>query len=450
MGHETCQTCHSNIYDDYIDSGHPYKLNKVEGGTPPAYPFSEVPSPPDGYTWDDITYVIGGYGWKARFLDQNGYIITGDAVQYNLANQEWSGYHADEAVGTKPYNCGTCHTTGWQTTEQNGGVKQDGLEGMAGTFAAPGVTCEQCHGPGSDHVAGPSSDNIVKDNSKELCGTCHFRDSEHRIAASGGLIKHHEQFDELTNSPHRFMDCVTCHDPHKSAKYDQGGVKDQPTCTTCHTDVEVKQESMAGHDCQTCHMPLSSKSAIVTVDFGSEDDTGHLGDIHSHTFRLNTDRDAEMFTEDGTLVNLDADGHAIVKVEFACGNCHNGTVASDQSVDWMYDNALVVHAGGPTAVEEVASASQPQAFALYNYPNPFNPVTHIRYDLPEAGFARLAVYDVRGALVRTLAEEQHEAGRYMATWDARTDRGETVASGVYFYHLQLGDYTTTGQMTLVR
>ena len=69
VGHDACQPCHSAIYDDYIQSGHPYKLNKVEGGTPPTYPFSEVPSPPDGYTWDDVTYVIGGYGWKARFLD---------------------------------------------------------------------------------------------------------------------------------------------------------------------------------------------------------------------------------------------------------------------------------------------------------------------------------------------------------------------------------------------
>ena len=451
VGHDACKTCHSPIYDNYIQSGHPYKLNKVENGEPPSYPFSEVPSPPAGYTWADITYVIGGYGWKARFLDQNGYIITGDAVQYNLATEAWGGYHADEAPGTKPYNCGTCHTTGWQTTDENGGVKQDGLEGMAGTFAAPGITCEQCHGPGSDHIAGPSKDNIGKDTSKELCGTCHFRDSEHRIATSGGLIRHHEQYDELINSPHSFMDCGQCHDPHKSAKYDQGGVTEGADCTTCHPSAEVKVEAMASHSCDTCHMPLAAKSAVVTADFGTEDDTGHLGDIHSHTFKLNTDPDAQMFTDDGKFIALDADGDAIVKVEFACGNCHNGTVASAQSVDWMYANAQIVHTGGATPVEAIASLARPAAHELHqNFPNPFNPATHIRYDLPEAGFVRLEIFDVRGAHVQTLVADHHPAGRYLTTWHGLTDEGQQVASGVYFYRLQIGELTVGKQMALVR
>jgi len=70
-----------------VQTGHPYKLNKVENGQPPEYPFSEVPQPPEGYTWDDVAYVIGGYGWKARFIDHDGFIITGDAdatTQHNL------------------------------------------------------------------------------------------------------------------------------------------------------------------------------------------------------------------------------------------------------------------------------------------------------------------------------------------------------------------------------
>ena len=450
VGHDTCQPCHSAIYDDYTDSGHPYKLNKVDGG-PPEYPFSEVPSPPEGYTWDDITYVIGGYFWKARFVDTEGYIITGDEVQFNLATGDWSSYHADEDPGTKPYNCGKCHTTGWQTTEENGGARQDGLEGMAGTFAAGGVQCEGCHGPGSAHADSPSDENISVDTSKELCGRCHTRDSERRIATSGGLIKHHEQYDELVNSPHRFMDCLTCHDPHKSVVYDLGGRLDEPTCTTCHSDRAVLVSSMADHDCETCHMPLAAKSAVKSLEFAVDDDTGALGDIHSHIFKLNADPGAEMFTDGGKFVQLDDEGDAILRVEFACIGCHNGDVASAQNIDWMYDNALVVHGGGPTAIGELPSAALPADYALQDaYPNPFNPVTHVRYDLPRQEYVRIEIRDVRGALVYTLADEYQRAGRYMATWDGIDNGGIAVASGTYFMHLSSDAFSGTVKMTLLR
>jgi len=78
----TCDDCHSDYYDDvYMSSGHPYKLNKVEGGVPPVYPNGpQVPNPPAGMTWNDVSYVIGGYGWKARFIGteafNQGYIYT--------------------------------------------------------------------------------------------------------------------------------------------------------------------------------------------------------------------------------------------------------------------------------------------------------------------------------------------------------------------------------------
>ena len=76
IGSDACAECHQEIYDVFMQSGHPYKLNAVVNGEPPQYPFTEISDPPEGYTWDDISYVIGGYNWKARFIDQNGYIIT--------------------------------------------------------------------------------------------------------------------------------------------------------------------------------------------------------------------------------------------------------------------------------------------------------------------------------------------------------------------------------------
>lgn len=84
-------------------------------------------------------------------------------------------------------------------------------------------------------------------------------------------------------------------------------------------------------------MPLASKSATTTgID-------GLLGDIHTHAFRLNVDPDEEMYTPDGKFVRLDADGHAIVKVDFACIDCHDGVTASWMSDSSFYDNARIIH-----------------------------------------------------------------------------------------------------------
>lgn len=172
-GSETCRGCHSDVYAVFMMSGHPWKLNKVVDGQPPDYPFTKVPDPPQGYTWDDIAYVIGGYSWKARFIDQNGYIITGDAdatTQYNLANEvvgsdaHWAAYHAGEE--NKPYDCGPCHTTGYSAWSPD--AHQDDLEGIVGTWAEPDIQCERCHGPGSLHASDPHGVRMVVDRDSEL------------------------------------------------------------------------------------------------------------------------------------------------------------------------------------------------------------------------------------------------------------------------------------------
>ncbi len=85
-----------------------------------------------------------------------------------------------------------------------------------------------------------------------------------------------------------------------------------------------------------------------------------------------------------------------------------------------------------------------------NYPNPFNPQTTISFSIAQRANVRLAVYDVNGALVRTLASETRAAGAYQITWDGRDDSGNQVASGVYFYRLATGSFTQTKKMVLLK
>ena len=357
-GSDKCMACHPDNYDKWVKSGHPYKLTKIQGESPDLlfpeesmFPNDPV-VPPTGYTWADITYTIGGYGWKMRWIDDEGFIITGiPNNQYNFETQTWSDYHLEDATGTKPYDCGKCHTTGWVDSEGIGDPNnQDGLAGMTGTFFAGGVHCEQCHGMGSRHVVAPKDFAMTKDTSSAACGSCHTRDAENRIAADPdkGFIKHHEQYDEWLHSPHNSaIGCNTCHDPHSSVKFDSvmpgdGTTKD---CTLCHTTYAGANLNHNGApSCVNCHMPKASRSAINLTDY--------VGDIRTHIFNINTDpvgKTDGMFTADGKLVKQDEVGQSAVTLDFVCYSCHGdnngggGDMARDLTLQELSDRAKVMH-----------------------------------------------------------------------------------------------------------
>ena len=85
-----------------------------------------------------------------------------------------------------------------------------------------------------------------------------------------------------------------------------------------------------------------------------------------------------------------------------------------------------------------------------NYPNPFNPQTTIAFSIEQRTHVRLAIYDVNGALVRTLSNEPRAPGAYRLTWDGRNANGASVASGVYFYRLTAGSFAQTRKMVLLK
>lgn len=106
----------------------------------------------------------------------------------------------------------------------------------------------------------------------------------------------------------------------------------------------------------------------------------------------------------------------------------------------------------PSATGILPDGPHPNRFALYqNAPNPFNPGTEIRYDIPPgAGVVTLRVYNVRGRLVRTLVNEPVTAGVKTTPWNGLDDRGQRVASGVYFYRLQASEFVRTRKMIFLK
>ena len=104
-----------------------------------------------------------------------------------------------------------------------------------------------------------------------------------------------------------------------------------------------------------------------------------------------------------------------------------------------------------TAVDEEATVSLPREYFLFqNFPNPFNPITELRYQLPEASEVRLSLYNLLGQEVRRLVNGEMAAGAHSAQWDGRDDSGNPLASGVYLCRFRAGDFRQTKRIVLLR
>ena len=125
--------------------------------------------------------------------------------------------------------------------------------------------------------------------------------------------------------------------------------------------------------------------------------------------------------------------------------------ASDAWVDVSSANgpfSLTVDAGWMLSTEE---EMLPEVFALHNnYPNPFNPITNIRYDIPEVSDVRIDIYNINGQRVRTLVSREHQPGRYKIQWNATNEFGSPVASGMYIYKIHAKDFVSVKKLLLMK
>ena len=136
----------------------------------------------------------------------------------------------------------------------------------------------------------------------------------------------------------------------------------------------------------------------------------------------------------------------------------NSVYFVDANTAWIVGmNGTILHTstGGIVGVEELqqANSTLPQNYSLHqNFPNPFNPVTKIRFEIPAHGdlyqSVSLRIYNLAGQLVRTLIDDSLPAGVHELQWDS-TDKGVSgVSSGIYFLHLNVGEFTQTQKMIL--
>jgi len=139
--------------------------------------------------------------------------------------------------------------------------------------------------------------------------------------------------------------------------------------------------------------------------------------------------------------------------KFEDGNYNDFGCVLSPSYCWGYDIDLWVGAVHSADVVNIDNYNIifPERLRIYNaYPNPFNPITSLRYDLPEEGLVNITIYDMMGRIVKTLVNGSQTAGFKSVQWNATNDRNEPVSAGLYLYTIQAGKFRQTKKMVLLK
>ncbi len=137
--------------------------------------------------------------------------------------------------------------------------------------------------------------------------------------------------------------------------------------------------------------------------------------------------------------SLDDYANQTIRVAIQC--------VSDDAFIFMVDNVEVDAPGGEDVQDNnIAAVSQ----LIGNYPNPFNPETRIAFSTKENGPVSIDIYNIKGQKVRSLLNEYREAGAHDVVWNGKDDNGKSVASGVFFYRMKSGKYSSTKKMILMK
>ncbi len=321
VGSTTCQKCHEEIYTSYLTTGHAWILNRVQEGQAPAHPFTDEVEPPEGYTWDDILFVVGGYGWKARFVDQQGYLITGAA----------SAAAADataDAAATEPVTATVAATA---TVEATATVATTATaETTATVEAAPAAEEPAAEEPAAAEESIPTQYNLENDDLDlgdewvpyhageaplpYTCGSCHTTGyvPEGNQEGLPGLIGTWAEDG---------VGCEACHGPgssHANNPYQIGMVvrRDRQQCEACHlpgTTEPIPTENgfIQHHDSYL--EPFEGKKQIMDcVDCHNP----HTTTIHAERGASPANLCAECHFQPAQYAKIDNFRHA------ACIDCH--------------------------------------------------------------------------------------------------------------------------------
>lgn len=305
IGSFECKKCHERRFLEWRTTLHSKMLQDTKDN--PLVIIGDFDSPSDIRTFneEDVAYAIGNQ-WKQQYLKKVGddYFVL--PAQYNILSGEWEAYHAEDWQERSWFNeCAGCHATG--------------VDPVKKTFEEPGIGCEACHGPGSNHVKAIPGYEIVTIvnpvrlttfSEAQICGSCHTkgRDKSGQYAypvgymtargvanlrlyfnpftpenkpdmfwPSGDSKEYHQQYLDWQKSEHAKMgvSCTDCHTIHLATTTFQTKLAGDNLCKSCHSTYGYRSAHRIHTfgSCIACHMPRTVKSA-------------HSGDERSHTFKF--------------------------------------------------------------------------------------------------------------------------------------------------------------------
>ncbi len=340
------------------------------------------------------------------------------------------------------------------------------------------------------------------------CARCHTSNGYVDV-----FFKSSDPTKAFTKAPYKdvgYVGCVTCHDPHDASQPHQLRKPADQICADCHSirvsgqsglhsshqgpmlegtggrefpgyTYESSAHRNVAEKCATCHMSapsdpqyknlLGGHSFRVRYDKGTSDPTDdvinetgcitcHAGGMTLADVDETQNEIKDLLAQVKALLPLRTDG----RPKFPSDTTMTQT-QRDASWNYYYvnnDNSFGVHnfkyakslltatlaVLNATDVEKVGAAGNWEL--SQNYPNPFNPSTDIRFSIPRGTQVRLVVYDAQGREVSVLINSHLGAGTYVVRWNGTGTEARTVPSGLYFYRIEAGDFTSTRKMMLMK
>lgn len=327
VGMNACYGCHAFLpvgppEDPFLETPHPNMLRPRDQATV----FGQFPvTDANGQTWnlEDVDYVVGAgvaHQFYIKVIDGVWRILP---IRWEVATSEWLPFHPDDWM-TRDYKatCIGCHVTGYDATIGDFGERY-------------GITCESCHGPGSQHASSGDKTEITKTVDAATCTQCHSHGMRYSESA------HATSLDGLKASGHAQDTCLRCHS--EDYRRDPENVTLETaqfsiTCVTCHTPHSMGTEgtpqlAKAPYDtCVQCHngdLPESGKfEAGATIHHPMQEMFEGIGfpdlpDIPSRHFTAETGPDCatcHFVTEHALTIAMP--GEAMEGEGNSCTSCH--------------------------------------------------------------------------------------------------------------------------------